>query len=559
MSALVLIGGAAFVGTAPVSAETVQVTEQAVAPPSGAYLSSKAVTKGASVTVYCGASSVGGYIYSYYYKKHSSDKWSTIKSQSTKTSVSFTPAAAVAYDVKVGATDSSGMISYKIMTLNVYSQITNKSTVSAGTVIKGKKVTLKGKASGGSGKNKFAYYYKKPNETIWRSILNYSASTSATFTPALVGEYELMVKVRNDAGGLAKKTFTLNVCDKLVNTTTLTPEVVKKGECVNISSSASGGTGDYQYSYSYKRKTDKSYTILLTYSYTDSVSVPMNTDEELIFLVKAKDSAGNIASKTFSVRPEMSELEGKAQSILNKIIDKDMTEFDKVKAIHDWLVRNVSYDVDGIKSGSVPESSYTAEGLFDTRKAVCDGYSKAFELMAGLAGLSACRVTGTANNGYSMEKHAWNQVKVDGEWYNIDVTWDDPTDGDTAGDNLSYEFFLIPDRIIDANHFASSVKNTCTAEQPVDLLIPILVDETRALGVSVSYCANESEFAAAISDVPVNVDSSYKFIYKTDISISECLEQIGANLPAGSYRCGISYKGWMLSGHYEFTIVIRVS
>ena len=251
-----------------------------------------------------------------------------------------------------------------------------------------------------------------------------------------------------------------------------------------------------------------------------------------------------------------SALDKKADAVIGQIITSDMGEYDKVKAIHDWMLNNVRYDTASSKAAT----SYTAEGLFDTHVAVCDGYSRAFLLLCQRAGLSAVRVTGlAANSSGNTEKHAWNQVKVDGKWYNIDVTWDDPVVPDGYGDNRSYEYFLIPDSLMDLNHTAQSGKNTCSTPQPVDLLLPVLLkEEQRSIPTTTLY-QNENEMKTAISNLNVKFSNTFVMLCKTTLSQQEIFDLVGDNLPQGNYRVSYGVKDWKLRDHLKVTIQIRVA
>lgn len=107
----------------------------------------------------------------------------------------------------------------------------------------------------------------------------------------------------------------------------------------------------------------------------------------------------------------------------------DKTDYEKVKAIHDYIINNVSYDITLQRN-----SAYDAliEGF-----AVCEGYAMAAYRMFTEAGLEARIISGVGND----VPHAWNIVKVDGKWYNIDLTWDDPVTN-TGESMLTYDYFL---------------------------------------------------------------------------------------------------------------------
>lgn len=109
---------------------------------------------------------------------------------------------------------------------------------------------------------------------------------------------------------------------------------------------------------------------------------------------------------------------------------KQPTAYGKIKYIHDWLINNTTYAAD-----ENDISIYIADGPLIYGKAVCGGYAAAFNRLAKSLGFDCIYV-------YS-ETHAWNKIKLDGKWYNIDVTWDDM---DMYGDkDIYYTHFLKSD------------------------------------------------------------------------------------------------------------------
>lgn len=138
----------------------------------------------------------------------------------------------------------------------------------------------------------------------------------------------------------------------------------------------------------------------------------------------------------------------KAKSVLDKIITDDMDDFEKVKAVHDWIIDNTSYAYDELNNDNISNVYHNCIGVFVYGKAVCDGYASAFRAM-----LNALDIDVKYINGLSMlstgdyENHQWNIVKIDGEWYQIDCTYDDPVsfiDG-VRYEVLNYKYFLLND------------------------------------------------------------------------------------------------------------------
>jgi len=135
----------------------------------------------------------------------------------------------------------------------------------------------------------------------------------------------------------------------------------------------------------------------------------------------------------------MSTWVGKMNEILAEYITEDMSEKEKVKVLHDYLILRTTYDaLDGDSRAHMPQT------IFIENKGVCDSYAAAFKILLNAAGLECIVVPGLAGG----EGHVWNQVKIDGQWYHIDVTWDDPDHRDL----ILYDYFCIPDSKIYKDH-----------------------------------------------------------------------------------------------------------
>ncbi|SEF81322.1 transglutaminase domain-containing protein [Lachnospira multipara] len=155
-----------------------------------------------------------------------------------------------------------------------------------------------------------------------------------------------------------------------------------------------------------------------------------------------------------------------AQSIVNSIISSSMSEYTKVKTIHDYLIDSITYPSTIDTSN---RSLFTCTGALINKVAVCQGYADAFSLLCYLAGVQAEIVSGPANNGSSIIGHAWNQVRIDGTWYNIDCTWDAPFVSSTEQIKI-YDYFLVTDATISADHTINAsaaagylaAKHSCT-------------------------------------------------------------------------------------------------
>lgn len=157
-----------------------------------------------------------------------------------------------------------------------------------------------------------------------------------------------------------------------------------------------------------------------------------------------------------------------AKDALSYIVSDEMSEYEKVHAIYDYIIYNVRYDHDCANaedkyvSGNLSLNEkmkyygYYLEGIFLDKfykkdmHAVCDGKSKAFVLMCGIEGITAVRISGEASSdGKNFGGHAWNKVLLDlngtgdKEWYFVDTTWGDV--GDDSKEFLSHAYFLLSD------------------------------------------------------------------------------------------------------------------
>lgn len=112
-----------------------------------------------------------------------------------------------------------------------------------------------------------------------------------------------------------------------------------------------------------------------------------------------------------------------AQKVLDKVVRDGMSDYKKETAIYSWVVQNVNYDWTHQNiMKETPRESFTPYGGLVNHTAVCLGYATTFQLLMDLAGVECITVAGAAFG--SREDHGWNMVRLNGEWYCVDVTWD---------------------------------------------------------------------------------------------------------------------------------------
>ena len=141
-----------------------------------------------------------------------------------------------------------------------------------------------------------------------------------------------------------------------------------------------------------------------------------------------------------------SELEAKVKKFNDAVksilsgISGSWSQYERELAIHDRLAQKVSYNES--------TNAHSAYGALVDGIAVCEGYTRAFQYLCYQAGIECAFISGTSvNPGTNQsENHSWNQVKIDGKYYNVDVTWDD------QDDILFHAYFNVTDAQIKKDH-----------------------------------------------------------------------------------------------------------
>ena len=157
------------------------------------------------------------------------------------------------------------------------------------------------------------------------------------------------------------------------------------------------------------------------------------TDVGIIY----KDSFSNEDINTFYTM---------ADSILNAM-PAGLNPQEKALYLHDYLATHCEYDLS--------YSKYNAYNVLVEKSAVCQGYALAYEFLCKRAGLTVYYVTSEENN------HAWNIVMVDGRYYFVDCTWDDPSNYWYESRCLHKNFLRSRDGMVSTNHKISNADWTC--------------------------------------------------------------------------------------------------
>lgn len=210
---------------------------------------------------------------------------------------------------------------------------------------------------------------------------------------------------------------------------------------------------------------------------------------------------------------------------LVKEAERFTTDYEKEVFFHDYLVLNIEYN-----SEDSSNSGQTPYGTLILQKCVCAGYASTFQLLLNMSGIDAMYVTGTGNGG----AHAWNKVELDGEWFNVDVTCDDPLP-DRPG-KVRYRYLNVTDEYLEQDH---SWKNEglpeCTSTTDNYILKTFKV------------CKIQSEANAYCAEQLALGNNTVTFLFAD----GECSVNDIANTVYGG--CSWSYDDVMGGRYYEIT------
>ena len=216
--------------------------------------------------------------------------------------------------------------------------------------------------------------------------------------------------------------------------------------------------------------------------------------------------------------------------VLNNIITSQMSLTDKIYEVHKWMVNNIQYDT--------TYSKYHAYNALIEGSAVCQGYAEAFSLFMDELGVPCKMITGTAYNGENAESHAWNAVQLNGGWYYIDVTWDDPLMSGHSnypdGSNRSHKYYLVTETMIGADHFSKSNLPTPAGtdlsyhndavKKRNNEVMAVMVQKYTAQGYKTAAIGSASEINNAVSII--DNYGNYAFVFSINNMTAESI--IGA-------------------------------
>ncbi|BAZ28670.1 hypothetical protein NIES4074_11040 [Cylindrospermum sp. NIES-4074] len=212
-----------------------------------------------------------------------------------------------------------------------------------------------------------------------------------------------------------------------------------------------------------------------------------------------------------------SNIETSIESVAKYIAQQESDPYLRIKAIHDYVVSRVTYDLDVLKTGIRP--SQKAQTVFSTHKGVCEGYANLFMALGRAMGADVVYIRGKIRrdfapldlipkvfrllkSNYDWTNHAWNAVKILDNWQLVDTTWDD-NDSSALNSPYSADYLIVPPQVMSISHFPEQLdwqllhhrEDYNTFEKKPILTPQFFIDELRLISPT-EYKTNVQKVAA---------------------------------------------------------------
>ena len=212
---------------------------------------------------------------------------------------------------------------------------------------------------------------------------------------------------------------------------------------------------------------------------------------------------------------------------LNKILDNapdNASDYELELYFNDYLVDNCEYNKLAGKVNVRVANEGNAYGAIVDKKAVCEGYARAFQLLCNSVNIDCVNIMGEADG----VTHQWNCVKISGEWYHVDVTWNDP--GDEEG-WLKYDYFNVTTEQISADHTLRELYSEAEIDYDAEYatVYNIFIPECTSNEynyynqscVTLTDIDNADEVVSSIAEYAQNGEEYYSFVIDESLDFSE--------------------------------------
>lgn len=194
-------------------------------------------------------------------------------------------------------------------------------------------------------------------------------------------------------------------------------------------------------------------------------------------------------------------------NIIAQIIKNDMSDYEKELAVHDYLVQNTEYIENTGNTDSGNEMS--AYGAIIQKKAGAAGFAESFKTILDMSGVDCQVITGTKEE----VSYTWNIVRIDGEWYHVDVA------GDKGSDGISHKYFNVSD---------VEMGGRCTWDNEN---YPACKGEKYSYYMTgdITKINTQEEFNEYLKQCIERQDTDIEAVVYTDINLEEALKSAGAS------------------------------
>ena len=182
--------------------------------------------------------------------------------------------------------------------------------------------------------------------------------------------------------------------------------------------------------------------IIKKFSYVNRVEYELYISPQTDSYLKSNFSSSD------DVNNALNEIKNKKDSIIGTFTGSD---YEKALKVHDYIINNMEYAADNY------DSCYDIYGALIEGRGVCESYAEAYKYLMDELDIPCILVCGNAtNDNQETENHEWNYVELDGKWYAVDCTWDDPIvrGGGRINDEEKHRFFMRGATVFDENHDA---------------------------------------------------------------------------------------------------------
>lgn len=268
--------------------------------------------------------------------------------------------------------------------------------------------------------------------------------------------------------------------------------------------------------------------------------------------------------------------EDSIESVARYIKQHESDELGRLRAAHDWVADRIAYDVPALDLPRLPPQD--PGRIFNNRTGVCSGYALLLRKLGRLVGHEIVYVVGVSrgeDGSVSGGGHAWNAVKLDGDWHLIDATWNAGHVGDRGFTKAySSRYYLAPPEVFGMNHFPDRPQWQLR-DRPISrgdfIRLPMLdprffINEMRLLEPQRSQITVENEVVIRV-DNPHNLFmlASFSRVGSNSNSRTRCEVQQGPQVrfncrfpSSGSWRVSL-FMNRQRAGSYQYVGKILVN